>query len=124
MKNLMLVLFVMLAMTVSSEIQAQTTCTPAQVAACKKTCTPEQLAACKAKMASTSTSATAVKVVNQAPEKSTSCAKTSAKTCAKGKVASTTNTPVKLVGLDIIKEEPKKTSCMKTCQKTAMKTEE
>ncbi len=127
MKNLTLVLFLMLSMAVTSEIQAQTACTPAQIEACKKM-GGDQSAACQkicdGKMASTTktASATAVKVVNKSPEKSKTCAPA----CAKGKVASTSATPVKLVGLEILSTdsksgESKKVECSKPCQK---KTEE
>jgi len=129
MKNLMLVLFLMLSMGITSEIQAQA-CTPAQKAACKKicadktACTPAQAAACQkvcnGKMASNTntTSGTAVKVVNKSPEKKANCMKS----CDKGKVVSTSGTPVKLVGLELLstnneKEGSKKVDCSKPCQK-------
>jgi len=120
MKNLMLVLFVMLTTAITTDLQAQTkvTCTPAQKEACKKicgtsaTCTPEQMAACKKVCDKTAASTAAVKVVNQAPEKAPSCKKANATASTNDAAA----TPVKLVGLELVKEE-KKTSCKKTCDK-------
>lgn len=122
MKNLMLGLFVMIAMVMTNGLQAQTACTPAQKAACKKICadqtkcTPEQMAACKKACAGKVASANAVKVVNQAPEKKATCNKPCTQKAGATAEASANTNPVKLVGLDLLAlPEVKEKKCSQPC---------
>lgn len=77
MRQLMIAFVLLATMTFSTNIQAQTTCTPAQKEACKKICdanqgkcTPEQIAACK-KVCNGKAAAASVPAVNQSPQKAT-----------------------------------------------------
>lgn len=117
MKNFMLVLFVMIAMVASNDLQAQAPCTAAQKAACKKICadktkcTPAEMAACKLVCNKNTASANAVKVVNQSPAKKATCNKATA--TASTEAAGNGN--VQLVGMNITGSGAKKAACSKTC---------
>ncbi len=124
MKNVFLVVFMILGLGVSTNLQAQTTADATKKTECKKmvdcnpaNCTPEQIAACQkicgTKTAATNKNANAVAVVNQSPEKKATCNKP----CTAKSAEQSPISPVRLVGLEEAKEAKK--SCNQPCQKTA-----
>jgi hypothetical protein len=125
MKNVLLMLFVMMGMAVGSNLQAQTACTPAQEAACKKLveagkCSPAQVAACQKvsdiRSAANETPTSGVKVVNQSPKKVSCNQPCEAKTATTSPVSL-----IRLVGLEEIEQQ--KRSCEKPCEAKKKSTE-
>lgn len=88
---------VLLAVCFTSQLQAQTkTCTPAQIAACKKICNTTTVANCT-------------------PAQAAACQKVCSKSTT-SKVASNENQSLDFIKLVSNTSEDKKTSCVKTCQ--------
>jgi len=108
----------MIAMVASNDLQAQTACTAAQKAACKKMsanktkCTPEEMAACKLAGKKSTATANAVKVVNKAPDAKPTCNKAATATASN---AGQGNGTVQLVGMELTGSGTKKAACSKTC---------